>query len=141
MERAGSDSQPAVGHPHGLRSLALRKVIMDKGAIFLEVTERNALRLANCLPPLNIPAEYAHAVAIERDRELRSFRDEHAADRIRIREPFWPSFGRSMVQLLGTRWVGTGRSGASRRSVLLRTWKSNLAFPPPATLVVTRLLP
>lgn len=42
---------------------------MDRAGIFKQVTERNALRKAAQMPPLDVPREYARAVRREEVRE------------------------------------------------------------------------
>jgi hypothetical protein len=59
---------------------------LDKAAIFADVTRRNALRLANGLPPLHVPGEYAHQVAVANQREFRELCDAHITDREAIRQ-------------------------------------------------------
>ncbi|HYI84345.1 MAG TPA: hypothetical protein VEX11_14180 [Acetobacteraceae bacterium] len=43
---------------------------MDKAALFTAVLERNALRRAALLPPLDVGLEYRHAVAEAEWREF-----------------------------------------------------------------------
>jgi hypothetical protein len=53
---------------------------VDKAAIFADVTRRNALRMANGLPPLHVPSEYAHEVTVAEQRDFRKLCDLHLAD-------------------------------------------------------------
>jgi hypothetical protein len=88
---------------------ALQEVIMDKAAIFADVTRRNALRRANKLPPLDIRAEYDHQVAVAKQRDYQAFCDRHADEREAIRLEVLaelrlqngPDFGTGM----GGRWM------------------------------------
>lgn len=82
---------------------------MDQAAVFNEITQRNALRRATGLPILDVRAEYARQVSLAREREFRTFLEEHAEEREAIRgqvlseyrERFGPGFGSSM----GGRWA------------------------------------
>jgi hypothetical protein len=84
-------------------------VVTDRAEIFTLVTKRNALRTANGLPPLDIRAEYAHQVAIAKQRAYQSFCDRHADEREAIRQEVLaelrlehgPDFGTGM----GGRWM------------------------------------
>lgn len=86
-----------------------RGIKLDKAAIFKDLTQRNALRLANGLPALDLPGEYAHAVAVAQAGEFQAFCNEHAAERDAIRcevlaeyrGRFGPGFGSTM----GGRWA------------------------------------
>lgn len=82
---------------------------MDTGAIFAEVARRNALRVANGLPPLDVPAEYAREVTAAKRRDFRVFCDLYLADQeairlevlAELRAKHGPNFGRTM----GSRWA------------------------------------
>lgn len=58
----------------------------DKAGIFTTITRRNALRTANGLPRLDIHAEYAHQVAVAKERAYQSFCDRHVDEREAIRQ-------------------------------------------------------
>ena len=83
--------------------------VMDKAAIFTYITKRNALRRGNGLPALNFHTEYAHEIAIARQRTYRSFCDDHGDERETIRLEvlaelrlrYGPNFGTGM----GGRWM------------------------------------
>lgn len=59
--------------------------MVDKAAIFADVTRRNALRLSAMLPPLNVRAEYDYEVALAKERNFRdalpALETEYADDR------------------------------------------------------------
>jgi hypothetical protein len=61
-------------------------MILDKASIFTAITRRNALRLANGLPPLDVAAEYAHEVSVARQRDYRAFCELHAAEHATVRQ-------------------------------------------------------
>ena len=62
--------------------------MIDRALFLAEVFQRNALRRAALLPPLDVRAEYDRAVAIAIDREVRALaqRPEHRAALDRIVE-------------------------------------------------------
>jgi hypothetical protein len=93
----------------GRGRLMLRGMIVDKAAIFNELTKRNALRRLHGLPVLDILAEFHHAVAVAAEGAYRDRCQEHSGEREVIRqqvlaeyrERFGPDFGHSM----GGRWA------------------------------------
>lgn len=82
---------------------------MDKAEIFTSIINRNALRISNGLPALDIHAEYAHQIAIAKQRDFQSFCDQHADEReairlevlAELRLAHGPHFGAGM----GGRWM------------------------------------
>lgn len=58
---------------------------MDKGAIFSDLTRRNALRQANGLPTIDLHAEFRHEVAVAGEREFRALCARHADEREIVR--------------------------------------------------------
>jgi hypothetical protein len=82
--------------------------MVGKAEIFASITKRNALRIANGLPPLNIHAEYDHQVAVARQRDFRAFCDEHIGERevirlevlAELRGEHGPNFGTGMGRWL-----------------------------------------
>jgi len=85
------------------------KDMTDKAGIFTIITRRNALRIANGLPPLDVHAEYAHQVAVAKQRDYQAFCDRHVDEREAIRQEVLadlrlergPDFGTGM----GGRWL------------------------------------
>jgi hypothetical protein len=84
-------------------------MIMDKAAIFAEVTKRNALRRANFLPPLDVRAECAHQVAVAAQRDHQALYDEHADEREVIRQEVLTELrarhGVDFGHTMGGRWA------------------------------------
>lgn len=58
---------------------------MDKGAIFSDLTRRNALRKANGLPTFDLHAEFRREIALAAERELRALCVRHADEREIVR--------------------------------------------------------
>jgi len=58
---------------------------MDKGAIFSDLTRRNALRKANGLPTFDIHTEFRHEVAVAAAGEFRALCTRHADEREIVR--------------------------------------------------------
>jgi len=84
-------------------------MIMDKAAIFAEVTKRNALRRANFLPPLDVRAEYARQVSLAGEQDYRDVCNEHAAVREAIRKEILTELrakhGMDFGYTMGGRWA------------------------------------
>jgi hypothetical protein len=59
--------------------------MMDKGAMFSDLTRRNALRKANGLPTIDLHAEFRHEVAVAAEREFRALCVRHADEREIVR--------------------------------------------------------
>jgi hypothetical protein len=59
--------------------------MMDGTPILSDLADRNALRLSHGLPLLDVEAEYARLVFIERQRDYHAACQEHAAGREAIR--------------------------------------------------------
>jgi hypothetical protein len=59
---------------------------MDKAAIFSDVTKRNALRMANGLPSLDVHAEYAYRVGVAAAGDFRALYERHAGKHATERE-------------------------------------------------------
>jgi hypothetical protein len=82
---------------------------MDKAAIFADVTRRNALRKANGLPLLDVPAEYAHEVSLSYQREYQEVCNSHADEREAIRSivlsEFQQKYGADFGRTMGGRWA------------------------------------
>jgi hypothetical protein len=82
---------------------------MDKAKIFSDVTRRNALRRANWLPLLDVPAEYAHQISIASHQEYRATCEERAEERETIRQEvlaeYQSRFGREFGYSMGGRWA------------------------------------
>jgi hypothetical protein len=68
------------------------EVVVDKAAIFAEVTKRNALRRANLLPPIDVRAEYKHEVSIAQQREFDAYCEQHADERDIIQQQVFNEF-------------------------------------------------
>jgi hypothetical protein len=96
---------------------------MDKAAKVCEMMGRNALRKANGLPLLDVPAEYAHQT-IMAQREYQAICDKHAEEREAIRQQVLADFrakhGKSLGLSTFTRWAVKGLT----QSALLNTWSS-----------------
>jgi hypothetical protein len=60
--------------------------MIDRAKIFHLLTLRNALRVANGLPRLNLAREYRHEVALALENDFRDFAAEHEPERLMIRE-------------------------------------------------------
>src|SRR5271166_1435327 len=60
-------------------------IMMDKGAIFSDLTRRNALRQANGLPTIDLHSKFRHEVAIAAEREFRALCARHADEREIVR--------------------------------------------------------
>jgi hypothetical protein len=59
--------------------------MMDKSAIFSDLTRRNALRKANGLPTFDLHAAFRHEIAVATEREFRAFCARHADEREIVR--------------------------------------------------------
>ena len=59
--------------------------MIDKGAIFSDLTRRNALRKANGLPTFDLHAEFRHEIAVAADREFRALCARHTNEREIVR--------------------------------------------------------
>jgi hypothetical protein len=59
--------------------------MVDKGAIFSDLTRRNALRTASGLPTFDLHAEFGHAIAVAAEREFRALCERHADEREIVR--------------------------------------------------------
>lgn len=80
---------------------------MDRGRIFTELTERNALRREAGLPLLDMREEFDRAVAVERWREWQAVVEAHADMREAIRQRIQSerqAQGRTM-ESVGGRWA------------------------------------
>lgn len=82
---------------------------MDRATIFTALTRRNALRVANGLPRLDLRVEYAHEVAVANQRDFQAFCDAYVADRDIIRQAVLAELrtkhGASFGQTMGGRWA------------------------------------
>jgi hypothetical protein len=106
-------------------SYHIAETVMDKATIFSEVTRRNALRKANRLPPLDVPAEYAHQVAIAEQRDYQAACGAQAEEREAIRQQV-------LVELRAKHGVDFehtmgGQSASKSRGDSRRTWNSGMA--------------
>ena len=96
--------------------------MVDRAAIFADVTRRDALRREARLAPLNVPAEHHRAVALAIEAELRALADDHQ-DVLRIRDEvtteFLPHFGPVQEHSWGGRYA-IGHETARRSYEFLR---------------------
>ena len=87
----------------------IRNGMMDKAAIFTNLTRRNALRKANGLSLLDVHAEYAHEVSIAVQQDYRAACADHADERDAIRQQvlveYRGKYGPQFGQTMGGRWV------------------------------------
>ncbi len=82
---------------------------MDNGAIFTELTRRNALRREAGLPLLDLRAEFAHAVAwarwLEYEAVCEAHKDLFAAIQAEVAEELLRATGSDHRQSMGGRWL------------------------------------
>ena len=87
---------------------------MDKGAIFAEITRRNALRREAGLPLLDVRQEFEHGVAVARWREYQEACDAQADLRAAIQaevvEELRRKTGRDHRLSAGGRWLIAART-------------------------------
>lgn len=80
--------------------------MVDRAAIFAELTKRNAVRREAKLPLLDIRSEFIHAVGVATWREAC---EKHAVDMARIEQEVLAEFrdrrGADFPQSLGGRWM------------------------------------
>ena len=83
--------------------------LIDKAAIFTDLTRRNALRKANGLPLLDLRTEYAHQMWLAKRREYWAACDEHADEREAIRRQvlveFQAKYGADFPGTTGGHWM------------------------------------
>lgn len=109
--------------------------MVDKAAIFTGLTKRNALRKEAGLPLLNLRDELAHEVALAAENEFAAVAEEHAGERLMIREQVeadlrqkhGPTFGHTM----GGRWAINRETNIRFKAHLLAVY--NLETPPLAS--------
>ena len=86
-----------------------RECSMDKATIFTDLTRRNALRMANGLPLLDLRTEYAHQIWIGRREEYWAACDEHADEREAIHRQvlaeFRAKYGPNFPSTSGGHWA------------------------------------
>jgi hypothetical protein len=99
----------------------LLEEVVDKAAIFAEVTKRNALRRANFLPPTDVRAEFARQVALARQQEYHARCNEHADEREVIRLEV-------LAELRAKYGANFGGSTGGRWAIGHLTWKRFEAF-------------
>ena len=93
--------------------------MMDKGAIFSDLTRRNALRKANGLPTFDLHAAFRHEIAVAAERELRALCARHTNEREIVRNEVVSSrdvaamtmaerweMGREVTKLFRRAWHG-----------------------------------
>jgi hypothetical protein len=83
--------------------------MVDRAAIFAELTKRNAVRREARLPLLDLRAEYAHQIWIAKRREYWTACDEHADEREAIRRrvlaEFRAKYGPNFPSTSGGHWA------------------------------------
>jgi len=109
--------------------------MVDRAAIFADVTSRAALRKQACLPPLDVAAEYRRAVSLAIDAEVRALAPAHqnVLQRIRaeVTAEFLPHFGPARGASWGGRYAAAAE--ATRRfDAYLRAVHGTEAPPTPA---------
>jgi hypothetical protein len=68
-----------------MQASEIRDSLMDKGAIFSDLTRRNALRKAKGLPTFDLHAEFRHEVGVAAEREFQTLCARHADEREIVR--------------------------------------------------------